>query len=680
MADRRDYQAGTMRAVRKATGNVAFRECANKPRRDACLLDQRLFLKTYFPDKFPNPWTVIQIEMLDAVERCSRTGGDQALAGPRGCAKTTCTEGAIIFGIFSGCLKFALILTATGPDSGRILDNIKFAVETSDLLRDDFPAECDCIRALEGAPQRGNTQTFGADFVKTNIEWSADRVVMPTIAGSPSSGAVILCRGIDGSIRGLNVYGKRPDFVLLDDIDTRESADSPFQTEKRERAIERDVAGLAGPGKKIAKVMLCTPQNRTCIAYKYTDPKQKPAWNGKRFKLLAAMPTDTDALEEYCNRRKVSQQAGPNEVLAYESADKWYIENRERIESGGIATDPLRLVPPEVSAIQHAYNLICDHGLGAFLSEYQSDPQEEEGPQESGITAALVGTRLNKFERRFVVSAKCVLTIGIDIAKYWSHWVAVAFDENAAGYVVDYGAHHMKGQSPEDRVKLSLEESIADALHTLRVQFEDDPFLAPGGEIISPRLVLIDSSSGLHQRAVYQFHRNVGRAVYVPAKGFARGRGSSPFHPGKESATRKVGERWAKAQQDKEWKDVWLHEFDADYWKRFVHQRFLTPTLDDDGSRYRRGSLSLWTPPEAMRMQHKDFCRHIEAEIWVEKFEPDKGVISGWKPRHKDNHYLDATTMACVGASMCGVRVVGEVRKREVKSMSEMQANARKAG
>jgi hypothetical protein len=641
---------------RKLTGNVPHRPCKNPARREACLADQRLFLKTYFAEKFVNPWTMIQVEMLDAVERCSGSGGDQAMAGPRGCAKTTCTEGAIIFGIFKGTIKFALILTATGPDSGRILDNVKFAVESSDELRADFPAECDCIRALEGAPQRGNTQTFGPDFIKTNIEWSADRVVMPTIAGSPCSGAVILCRGIDGSIRGLNVYGKRPDFVLMDDIDTRESADSPYQTEKREKAIERDVAGLAGPGKKIAKVMLCTPQNRTCLAYKYTDPKQKPSWNGKRFKLIETMPTNTALLDEYITRRKTAQEAHDTEAKA---ARQWYVENRAEIEAGGVATDPLRFVPPEVSAIQHAYNIICDRGLPAFLSEYQSDPQEEDGPQESGITAALVASRVHRYPQN-TTPPNPTLNKAIDLGKYWLHWVTIAHDSTAAGYVIDYDQKNVIGVSPEDTVQLSEEQAILATLYSLRDYWIENPDFNEEGEVISPRLIPVDSGSGMHTSAVYEFCRKVGMP-FVPFKGFGKGRGLSPFHLGKQSVGRKVGDRWALAKQAS---GVWLYEFDADHWKRYVHQRFLTPTLDDDGN-YRRGSMSLWKSPQSHR--HSKFARHIEAEIWMEEFVQGKGLVVGFDRRHKDNHWLDAMTMACAAASMCGVRVVGEAPRAGVR-------------
>jgi hypothetical protein len=53
--DRRDYQKGTMAASRRLTGNVPARAVKNPARRAACLADQRLFLKTYFAEKFVNP-------------------------------------------------------------------------------------------------------------------------------------------------------------------------------------------------------------------------------------------------------------------------------------------------------------------------------------------------------------------------------------------------------------------------------------------------------------------------------------------------------------------------------------------------------------------------------------------------------------------------------------------------
>jgi hypothetical protein len=664
-----------------------------------CVADPLDFLKTYFPDKFSNPWTDIQREMVAEVIHRMKSGGDQALAGPRGCAKTTCTEGAIIYGIFAGLIHFPLIIAATGPDATRIIDNIKYAIETSDTLLADYPATCGAIRALEGAPQRASMQECclgkrigrdergkpvwqpleGCEPYRSEIEWSADRVVFPIAPGELSAGAVLMARGMDGSIRGLNVYGSRPDFVLLDDIDTAESAGSLHLTEKRERAVERDVAGLAGPGKSISRVMLCTPQNRRCLAYKYTDPKQKPSWNGKRYRLLNEWPTNREAWEvDYSSERIKNQEEGDSLAAG---ATALYESRREEMDAGAVVTDPLRYTHGEVSALQHCFNIICDRGLDAFLTEYQCDPPEEEGPQESGITDLLIVSRKHLYPHR-TAPADGKLSLGVDVGDHRFYWTATASDTTSAEFIIDYGFEEDASDLDIEIRKLPQEHPLRQAavekrIYRRLVNFREfvlsNPFKNASGAIQESGIVLIDSGSGMHQRAVYQFCKDYGRP-FVPAKGFSQGR--ARFEPKSPRPGDTYGERWIIAKQEtKEFGHLKLHEFDADYWKRFVHQRFLTPTVDEEG-KFNPGAISLWEPSEPN--YHRKFARQIAAEIWTEQFKPGRGIKAGWDKRSSKNHWLDSTAMACVGLSMAGVRVIGSVRKRSFKSMAEMQAQARK--
>ncbi|MFI4860247.1 MAG: hypothetical protein ACIAXF_06150 [Phycisphaerales bacterium JB063] len=80
---------------------------------------------------------------------------------------------------------------------------------------------------------------------------------MPTMEGSPSSGAIITVAGLDSNIRGqhhtkLDGTVVRPSLVILDDPQTRQSAASPTQTKHRLSILNGDVLGMAGPNVKIA--------------------------------------------------------------------------------------------------------------------------------------------------------------------------------------------------------------------------------------------------------------------------------------------------------------------------------------------------------------------------------------------------------------------------------------------
>ncbi len=84
-----------------------------------------------------------------------------------------------------------------------------------------------------------------------------DLIVLPTVAGSDASGACIGAAGITaGNVRGRKHSPGggtvvRPDFALLDDPQTRDSARSPGQTRQREQLIKSDVGGMGGRNKRI---------------------------------------------------------------------------------------------------------------------------------------------------------------------------------------------------------------------------------------------------------------------------------------------------------------------------------------------------------------------------------------------------------------------------------------------
>ncbi len=684
----REREAMRARRRREEDRSVVIPKCVDRERRERLEADDIAWLMFYFGpssgvrDPFTYEFTWQQREMIAAMGRALREGGDQSMAASRGEGKTTLFERLLLKYTLQGVLSYSVLFSATGTLAENSLDTIKQAIEENVLLEDDYPEVCIPVQALEGAPQRAGGQVVtghrhdnGEPFekAKSKFSWCGQEIIFPSVPGSPSAGAIVATRGLDAAVRGLKKRGRRPQLIGIDDPDTEETARSIVQAKKLEDRIERAIGGLGGQQVPLARVMLTTLQNRTCVSYKFTDPTQKPSWKGKRFKFLIKPPDNRDLWDQYVAMMQADWRNGTGLAMEF------YVSNREAMEAGAEVANPNRYTTGELSAIQHYFNLVARLGAEAVATEYDNDPPEEEGPQESGITAALVTSRLNSFPRGIVPNPNCLLTIGIDIGKYWCHWVATAWDHNAAGFVVAHDAYHMKGQSPEDRVKLSLEESITEALSSLHNHWSTDPFCTMGGEVVEPKLVLIDSSSGLHQQAVYQFYRTMGRAVYAPAKGFGRGRGKSPFHLGKAKAGEKyIGEQWAKVKQVGKNEGIWLHEFDADYWKRFVHQRFMTPTLDDNGQ-YRKGSLSLWTPPNELPGQHKEYGRHIEAEIWVEHFETGKGIKSGFVTKREANHFLDATAMACVAGSMAGVRVIGEVRKRAVRSMSEMQQAAKGA-
>jgi hypothetical protein len=167
-------------------------------------------------------------------------------------------------------------------------------------------------------------------------------------------------------------------------------------------------------------VFLCTIQNRKCVAFKFTDPKQKPSWKGKRYRKMIKPPDRMDLVQEYLRLRIEREEDDPDA--------RWHSGTGEtiRLRLSVIAKSAIRTVskkphedgePLELSAVQSYYNKVADLGEKAVATEIDNDPPEEVGPQGSGLTWQIVA-RLSGLDRgQLPANAECI-TAAIDLGKY----------------------------------------------------------------------------------------------------------------------------------------------------------------------------------------------------------------------------------------------------------------------
>src|SRR5574343_180393 len=604
-------------------------------------------LAWYFPEKFTGIWTEDRRAIVEVILAAAKDGGDQAIAAPVGEGKTALAEGVITLCVLWGVLKFPLLCSATGPDSKRTLSNIKYELETNDRLFEDFPEAIAPIRALEGAAQRANMQTV--DGVRTLIRWADDHIIFPKIKGSACSGSILACRGLDAAIRGIRYRNTRPDLALIDDAETRESANSKDQIKSRETIIEGDIGGRGGAGKKFARVMLCTIMKKGCLSERYTDRKQKPSWKGRRYRLLVSLPTREDLWEEYMLRRQIGMETLSDPEGR--GATQYYLERRAEMDAGAVVSNPGRFVqdlrddgtPIEVSALQACYNIIADRGWAAFATEYQNDPPDEDAPKESGITANMVRSRLSGVDHGRLPDGTVALTASIDISKYACHYVVIAWLPGSIGYVIDYGVREVNNAD-----SIGAEPAILNTLRTWRDELMAEPYRYQSNEPRAIDLILIDS--GKYDSTIHQFCHEAGRP-FRASKGFGSGYGRSPFNaPASNTKRKQAGDHWyvtrlAAGQP--------LYCIDVDNWKRWVHDRFITQPIDEFGAR-RPGSLVLFGNEEK---PHFAYSKHQVAEIETEEFVAGRGFKKIWKRVSPNNHYFDATVYACAASAMLGIRM-----------------------
>jgi integrase len=111
--------------------------------------------------------------------------------------------------------------------------------------------------------------------------------------------------GLDAAFRGMNIDGDRPELIVIDDPETKESAKSEMQIEDRKTMLDQDIDGLVGQDNRMGVVITSTVQNCYCLSAMITDPKTLPAYNGRRFGLIESWPTNAELWDEYIAERKL---------------------------------------------------------------------------------------------------------------------------------------------------------------------------------------------------------------------------------------------------------------------------------------------------------------------------------------------------------------------------------------
>jgi len=635
-----------MRKKRSSECEIKIREPKDMQRRERCLADPELFLTTYFKRIFYNPFASHHRRMIQAIYDRAFTGGDKAVAAPRGDGKSQITICMGIYCFHATPICFPVIIGQTSPKARKLFQQVKSKYENGTKYPEfagDFPEVCDPVTALRGAPQRAPHQWYWHNGEQTlvNLQWKQDGIVLPTIEtewGNLASGNRLVYFGLDGAIRGEGFEEMRPDLAIVDDPETREIAFSPTNRfEAVEEMIDGDVAGLAGPDRVIARVVLTTIQNAVCYSAKVTDAKRKPAFEGERHGWLKTYPDKMDLWEEYISLRHKDKYEG---LRHSPNAAEFYLTRKDEMQEGCIVNNPYRFISAqdeegnqlEHDAIQAFFNRVADYGWPRVLAEYQNEPEAEEQSDTIGITEGMVAARMSGRPHKELPSAGHKITLGVDVGKYKLDFVKIAFEGNAVGTVIDYGEWKVQGTekgTSEENVLIA----IMRALRELRIYAMGDS---------PPDLAFVDS--GDYSQAIYSFVKEAGQPWFATKGSDSDRMGFS----GKDTQERQYFEQ-VRADFDRTNK-LTLFNLNSPYWKEQVHQRFITQTFDDS-HQFNAGSLSLWSSSDLKA--HAAFARQITAETLILKDGKKK-----WQVNSRDNHKLDATAYALAAAGCLGIRVI----------------------
>lgn len=126
---------------------------------------------------------------------------------PRGFSKTTLTNGANLHDCLTDGKLFCVYISKSADHAETQLQNIKIELETNSLLRAAY----------------GNLVPTRADVEK----WQADQLQL-------TNGAILVARGKGGQVRGLNYRARRPNKIVLDDVEDDGLVASPTERLKTE--------------------------------------------------------------------------------------------------------------------------------------------------------------------------------------------------------------------------------------------------------------------------------------------------------------------------------------------------------------------------------------------------------------------------------------------------------------
>jgi hypothetical protein len=644
------------------------------------------FLITYFPQSTGlKPFSDDHKRMIAETERIIRDGGRLVNAVFRGFGKTTIAEGAAIWATLYGLRQFVLIVGINKDASAGNIDSIKAELAENDLLAADFPEVCNYIRALENKPQRCAHQT--CDGEHTHIVWRADTIVLPTIRGSVASAAIIISKPY-AKARGVKFKRRdgiqaRPDLAIVDDPQDDTSAATQLQVNKNLMILRKGILQSGGRRKGLAAVV-----NATIIAHHdmIETLLADPAWQGERVPMVKhwADEHETLWLKQYAEIRQTFDRSTPgDQQRAHKAATAFYRKHRRAMDAGCVVSWKYCYKPNELSAIQHAYNILIDDGEEVFASEYQQEPFE---PGEAGplrLAAEQIAAKVTELDRHAVPKQAQHLTAYVDVHERLLYYVVSAWSPDFAGTVIDYGTY------PGQPTAYFAQSSAPATMGLIHPGLTEDAWILAGLGVLVSRLLgstynredsaamrigrlLVDAKWGQKTELLKQFCRRhpQGGSIVLPAMGIGFGPTRKTFSEYRPEPGAVIGLNWRLATQpggDR------ILSIDVNWWKTLAATRLAMPL----------GTPGGWELFGRQPKEHSLFADHCVAEepkTVIHKESSRERTVWEWKPGRPDNHWWDCLVGSAVAASMLGAVPAGMEPVRVRPKPSERPTMAELAG
>ncbi len=337
------------------------------------------------------------------------------------------------------------------------------------------------------------------------------------------------------------------------------------------------------------------------------------------------------------------------------SANAFYLRNREQMDMGASVSWTDRIQKGNVSAIQGAMNRWIDDPE-EFYAEDQNEPRDPTtGNGKKEFVIETVSKRTSGLDR-FTIPEECTrLTAVIDVQQEILYYCICAWNESFGGSVIDYGEYpkqqtrNYTARDPRPSLSdtypdLTEPQRIFAGLSALTNAILGTDYPRQGSSSLRVLACLIDS--GYQSPSVYQMVRQSDHAsILRPSKGIARSNTARGIGEWKARPGERKGYHWRETAG--EIGRTRMIQFDPDIWKTYIHTAMTTPPGGVTG-------ITLFNPGSG---SHEMFASHLWAE--TSEATPIRGaIIDKWSIRvHKpDNHFFDCLTGCAVGAATTGLQ------------------------
>lgn len=416
--------------------------CKDPQRRANCKYNLELWMTTYCQQSLLDKkkryigFSPAQKEMIATLQNKILNGGKAARAVRRGGFKTTIARLACIWAVLNGHWMYVLLIGATDDNSEQMRENIPETIKALPKLIEDYPEVIPLLLKLAN-PKR--QLRLNGELIECTAKDERGCIVFPQIAGVECSGAKIapfsiMSTGISGLQYVYEGRTIRPDGVILDDVQTPESALSHEQTQKRENKITTTVAGLAGTGFEMTMIYVGTVRQNDDLTMRMCDQEKHPDWDGKVFKVLLRKPDDKEHWAVYEHKLR-NEGNTPAERMA--NATAYFVEHEEIMSRGGKVSWENDKAEGYVSCLQWCMT------MSMISPEYfRTELQQEGAPPPAGQVQLVVKElmkRVSPVTRGIIPAKASFVTAFVDSSDHVLWWMVCAWLRDFTGWIVDYG-------------------------------------------------------------------------------------------------------------------------------------------------------------------------------------------------------------------------------------------------